>query len=197
MPIAAPSANRFGHISPTTAAHVLQDLDGRIDAVLDGGPSTVGVESTVFDVATRTIYRPGAVTAESIAEAIGEPVRMASATLTPEKTPEESPSPGMGERHYAPQARLILVDGPAAFREEIAKHPAADIGVMLPDGWDAGGAAAVFRWGPWDQPNTLARLLYLGLRMLDQRGAKVIVCPVPRGAGVGEALRDRLNRAAK
>jgi L-threonylcarbamoyladenylate synthase len=196
VPVAAPSANRFGRTSPTTAAHVLQDLDGRIDAVLDGGAATVGVESTVFDVTARTIYRPGAVTAEHIAEAIGEAVHMASST-TQEKPPEESPSPGMGQRHYAPNARLVLVESRKAFQDEIARHPPADVGVMLPDGWDPGGAAEAFRWGPWDRPDTLARLLYLGLRMLDQRGVKVIVCPVPQIAGIGEALRDRLMRAAK
>ena len=78
VPVAAPSANRFGHTSPTTAAHVLADLDGRIDAVLDGGATSVGVESTVLDVAARAIYRPGAVTAAMIAQVIGEEVRVVS-----------------------------------------------------------------------------------------------------------------------
>ena len=197
VPVAAPSANRFGRTSPTTAAHVLQDLDGRIDAVLDGGAATVGVESTVFDVAERTIYRPGAVTSANITDIIGEPVHMAAGSALQRESPEASPSPGMGQRHYAPNARLILVDSRKAFQDEIAKHPAAEVGVMLPDGWDPGGTAEAFRWGPWDRPDTLARLLYLGLRMLDQRGVKVIVCPVPQTGGIGEALRDRLTRAAK
>jgi L-threonylcarbamoyladenylate synthase len=197
VPIAAPSANRFGRTSPTAAAHVLEDLDGRIDAVLDGGAATVGLESTVFDVAGRTIYRPGAITAENIAETIGEPVHTASSSPTRQESHEASPSPGMGQRHYAPNARLVLVDSRAAFQDEIAKHPAAEIGVMLPDGWDPGAAAEAFRWGPWDRPDTLARLLYLGLRMLDRRQVKVIICPVPQTAGIGEALRDRLTRAAK
>jgi L-threonylcarbamoyladenylate synthase len=196
VPVAAPSANRFGRTSPTTAAHVLEDLDGRIDAVLDGGAATVGVESTVFDVVARTIYRPGAVTTEQLAEAIGEPVHMASST-TQVKSPEESPSPGMGQRHYAPNARLVLVESRKAFQDEVAKYRAAEVGVMLPDGWDPGSAAEAFRWGPWDRPDTLARLLYLGLRMLDQRGVKIIVCPVPQTGGIAEALRDRLTRAAK
>jgi L-threonylcarbamoyladenylate synthase len=198
VPIAAPSANRFGRTSPTTAAHVLQDLDGRIDAVLDGGAATVGVESTVFDVAARIIYRPGAVTAEHLAETIGEPVSTASSSkMQQEESHEASPSPGMGQRHYAPNAQLVLVEGRKAFQEEIAKYPAAEVGVMLPDGWDGGAAGAAFRWGPWDRPDTLARLLYLGLRFLDQRQVKVIICPVPQTAGIGEALRDRLTRAAK
>lgn len=103
----------------------------------------------------------------------------------------------MGERHYAPNARLVLVDGSALFAAEITRQPAADLGVMLPDGWDPGPAAHVFRWGPWENPETLARLLYLGLRMLDQSGVKTIVCPVPSPGGIADALRDRLSRAAK
>ncbi|HXE09239.1 MAG TPA: L-threonylcarbamoyladenylate synthase [Acidobacteriaceae bacterium] len=198
VPVAAPSANRFGRTSPTTAAHVLQDLDGRIDALLDGGAATVGVESTVFDVASRTIYRPGAVTAANLIEIIGEPVHLArSSPAQEQEPPESSPSPGMGQRHYAPAARLVLVDNRKAFEEEVAKHPAAEVGVMLPDDWDPGHAAEAFRWGPWDRPDTLARLLYLGLRFLDQRAVKVIVCPVPPPAGIGQALRDRLTRAAR
>jgi L-threonylcarbamoyladenylate synthase len=202
VPVAAPSANRFGHTSPTTAAHVLQDLDGRIDAVLDGGPATVGVESTVFDVAARAIYRPGAITAEMISQAIGEDVRVihpgeAASGTQPEAAESRSISPGMADRHYAPRARLVLAAGQAEFAAEIAKHPPAEVGVMLPDGWNAGAAAAVFRWGPWDNAEVLARLLYLGLRVLDDRGVSVIVCPLPPMAGLGEALRDRLEKAAK
>lgn len=197
IPLAAPSANRFGHTSPTTAAHVLADLDGRIDAVLEGGPSNVGVESTVFDVAARAIYRPGAITAEMIAPVIGEEVRIVRAEAGLQEPESQSASPGMAERHYAPRAQLVLVSDQASFAAEIAKHSPADVGVMLPDGWNAGHAAAVFRWGPWDNPEMLARLLYLGLRMLDDRGAKAIVCPLPQGAGMNEAIRDRLEKAAK
>jgi L-threonylcarbamoyladenylate synthase len=72
-----------------------------------------------------------------------------------------------------------------------------EAGVMLPDGWDAGSAAVVFRWGPWDSPEVLARLLFFGLRMLDDRGVKVIVCPLPEADGLGEAIRDRLEKAAR
>jgi len=201
VPVAAPSANRFGRPSPTTAAHVLQDLDGRIDAVLDGGQTTVGLESTVLDVAARAIYRPGAVTAAMIAEVIGEEVRVVSAAVKPEGPDgvEALPSPGMGMRHYAPRARLVLVEGKQEMLAETARHSGAELGVMLPDGWDVeiGGAAAVFRWGPWEDVETLARLLYLGIRVLDQRGVKVIVCPVPPAGGLGDALRDRLEKAAR
>ena len=196
VPVAAPSANRFGHTSPTTAEHVLADLDGRIDAVLDGGPATVGVESTVLDVEAMAIYRPGAVTAAMLSSMLGEDVRMVTAVGGIEGT-EGAVSPGMGMRHYAPRARLALVEGRRQMLEEIAKHPGAEVGVMLPDGWDFGAAAVQFRWGPWGDADTLARLLFLGLRMLDQRGVKVIVCPVPQMGGLGDALRDRLEKAAR
>jgi L-threonylcarbamoyladenylate synthase len=209
VPVAAPSANRFGHTSPTTAAHVLADLDGRIDAVLDGGATNVGVESTVLDVAARAIYRPGAVTAAMIAEVIGEVVRVvggvvkeaeadSSATLRNDKNAGVGlASPGMGMRHYAPLARVVLVSGQEELLHEVAKYPAQEVGVMLPDGWNAGGAGAIFRWGVWNDAETLARLLFAGLRMLDERGVNAIVCPVPEMGGLGDALRDRLEKAAR
>lgn len=195
VPVAAPSANRFGGPSPTTAAHVLADLDGRIDAVLDGGPTHVGVESTVFDLGARAIYRPGAVSAAMIMKVIGGKVEVV--TLPPRETAVEAlPSPGMGIRHYAPRAKLVLVEGQQALLDEIARHNGAEVGVMLPDEWQFGAAAVQFRWGPWDDAEILARLLYFGLRMLDSRQVKVIVCPVPQMDGLGEAIRDRLEKAA-
>jgi L-threonylcarbamoyladenylate synthase len=199
VPVAAPSANRFGGPSPTTAAHVLADLDGRIDAVLDGGPTNVGVESTVLDLAARAIYRPGAISAAMISRVIGDEVRVVTADLSGGRdTPEALPSPGMGIRHYAPRARLVLVGGQQAMLEEIGRHPGAEVGVMLPDDWNKASAEVVFRWGPWNDAHVLARLLYFGLRNLDERGAKVIVCPVPAmECGLGEALRDRLEKAAR
>ena len=197
VPVAAPSANRFGAPSPTTVAHVLAELDGRIDAVLDGGATSVGVESTVLDLGARAIYRPGAVTAAMISSMIGEEVRVVTPAKGGSATPEALPSPGMGMRHYAPRARLVLVDGQKAMLDEIASHDGAEVGVMLPDGWQSGAAAMPFRWGPWENAEVLARLLYFGLRLLDSRGVKVIVCPVPQMGGLGEALRDRLEKAAR
>jgi L-threonylcarbamoyladenylate synthase len=199
LPIAAPSANRFGGPSPTTAAHVLADLDGRIDAVLDGGPANVGVESTVLDLGARAIYRPGAVTAAMISKVIGGEVRMVTAEQVASESlaREALPSPGMGMRHYAPRARLVLVDGQQGLLKEVAKYNGPEVGVMLPDDWQFGAAGIQFRWGPWGNAEILARLLYFGLRSLDDRGAKVIVCPVPQMGGLGEALRDRLEKAAR
>src|SRR6185312_316069 len=108
VPVAAPSANRFGRISPTTAAHVLEDLDGRIDAVLDGGATQVGLESTVLDVTAdpMILYRPGAITAEQIA-AVAGPVIVHEAKMTSGAPAESLPSPGVGIRHYAPTAVLL------------------------------------------------------------------------------------------
>jgi len=80
---------------------------------------------------------------------------------------------------------------------EVAKHAAAEVGVMLPDGWNAGGAEEVFRWGTWEDAETLARRLFAGLRKLDERGVKAIVCPLPKMSGLGDALRDRLEKAAR
>jgi L-threonylcarbamoyladenylate synthase len=199
VPLAAPSANRFGGPSPTTAAHVLADLDGRIDAVLDGGSANVGVESTVFDLAALAIYRPGAVTAAMISRVIWDEVHVVTAAeaASAAAAPESLPSPGMGIRHYAPRARVVLVNGQREMLEEIARHKGTDVGVMLPDGWDPGGTNCLFRWGPWGDAEILARLLFFGLRNLDERGAKVIVCPLPQMGGLGEALRDRLEKAAR
>ncbi|HEX3570551.1 MAG TPA: L-threonylcarbamoyladenylate synthase [Acidobacteriaceae bacterium] len=198
LPVAAPSANRFGRPSPTTAAHVLADLDGRIDAVLDGGQANVGVESTVFDLAARAIYRPGAVSAAMISRVIGDEVRVVAVENRSSGAPQSLPSPGMGIRHYAPAAQMVLVADQRELLAEVAKYPPAEVGVMLPDGWDRGAAEMTFRWGPWNSADILARLLYFGFRLLDQRGVKVIVCPVPTADGpLGDAIRERLEKAAR
>ena len=205
VPVAAPSANRFGRTSPTTTAHVLSDLEGRIDAVLEGGATSVGVESTVLDVGAMTIYRPGAVTAEMIAAVAGE-VRIFQQNETPAAAPPESlPSPGVGLRHYAPRARLILVDVPPEIdlRQTVRNAvgslnlPTSNLGLMLPDGWYAPEAAHTYPWGPWDDKEILARRLFAGMRALDEAGVDVILCPLPSEDGVGLALRDRLRKAAR
>ncbi len=211
VPIAAPSANRFGHISPTTAAHVLQDLDGRIDAVLDAGPTTVGLESTVLDVSVSPmlLLRPGAVTLNQI-QAVAGPADVYTPPPdthrpdtprpdTSSTTPKGLPSPGFGLRHYAPRARLLLVDDPTSWSTTLRNlaDPATSLAVMLPDGWEPASAAHIFRWGPWDNPEILARRLYAGLRTLDDLGAATIVCPVPHAESFGGAIRDRLTKAAR
>jgi L-threonylcarbamoyladenylate synthase len=205
VPVAAPSANLFGRTSPTTAAHVLEDLDGRIDAVLDGGATSVGVESTVLDVGAMMIYRPGAVTAEMIASVVGEVTMFQAEAMELTKPPENLPSPGVGLRHYAPRAKLVLVDVDSDTHVGHALCPAIEhyegtselLGLMLPDDWDTHDAKYVFPWGQWGDKEVLARRLFAGLRMLDEAGATVIICPLPDANGVGLALRDRLQKAAR
>jgi L-threonylcarbamoyladenylate synthase len=200
VPVAAPSANRFGRISPTTAAHVLEDLDGRIDAVLDGGATSVGVESTVLDVGAMMIYRPGAVTAEMIATVVGEVKVFQAQAVDLSSAPESLPSPGVGLRHYAPRAKLVLVEAPTedALAQAVEQcGQSGEVGVMLPDGWNVLNAAQIFEWGIWGDNDTLARRLFAGLRVLDEAGVAVILCPLPEGDGIGVALRDRLKKAAR
>ena len=201
VPIAAPSANRFGHTSPTTAEHVLDDLDGRIGAVLDGGACLVGVESTVLDVceSPMILYRPGAISAEQIRSVAGAVESFVAAGDVGGGTasPESLPSPGVGIRHYAPRARLVLVSDAAELLVRSAMTRGDGLlGVMLPDAWDAGPGSEIYRWGAWDRHDVLAQRLFAGLRALDDEGVAVIVCPVPQGAGIAEAIRDRLAKAA-
>jgi L-threonylcarbamoyladenylate synthase len=205
LPIAAPSANLFGHTSPTTAAHVLADLDGRIDAVLDAGATTIGVESTVIDP-TQTpmvLYRPGAVSAEQLTAATGVAVQVfVPKTEEVGELPEALPSPGVGIRHYAPRAGLVLTLGSeealqSALRSELQNASKLEIGVLLPKNWSIGGSATIERWGRWDDAADLAAKLFAGLRALDQRGVSVILCPLPEPGGVADAIRDRLTKAAR
>jgi len=210
VPVAAPSANRFGHISPTTAQHVLDDLDGRIDAVLDAGPSPRGVESTVLDPspAPMVIYRPGAVTAEQLREVAGPVDIYESAGLLREIPAEAMPSPGVGVRHYAPRARLVLIEAAqtgaplseidACLAQAANREPGEQVGVMLPEGVAVPAAIAkerVFAWGRWNAPEELAQRLYAGLRALDAAGCTAILCPLPAAKGIGAAIRDRLQKA--
>jgi L-threonylcarbamoyladenylate synthase len=203
VPIAAPSANRFGHISPTTKEHVLADLDGRIDAIVDAGPTLHGVESTVLDPTRNpiVIYRPGAVTLEQIRAAAGPAILYEPAPKRLE-VPEGLPSPGVGIRHYAPRARLILIEAPdaelSAALVHAASHTQHHLGILLPRQFTqaAPAHATIFDWGSWTAPAELAARLYAGLRELDAAGCNIILCPLPPAEGIGAALRDRLRKAA-
>jgi len=190
-----------GHTSPTSAEHVLADLDGRIDAVLDAGPTNYGVESTVLDPCSdpMIIYRPGAVTLEQIRKIAG-PVEIYREARE-SRPPESLPSPGVGLRHYAPTARLVLVEAEltelAARMAEAARGLEAErVGVMLPAEVAApAGVAAIFSCGRWAEPEEMAHALYAGLRELDGKGCTVILCPLPPVEGIGAAIRDRLKKA--
>jgi len=204
VPLAAPSANQFGHTSPTTAAHVLDDLDGRIDAVLDAGPTSHGIESTVLDPcqSPMIIYRPGAVTAVQIRDTAGA-VEVFRENRPVKDTPQIAlPSPGVGMRHYAPRARLVLIDAspadlPLRLTEAAQCLRGEHLGVLSPEdlAWEFEGAI-IYSCGRSSAPEEMAHALYAGLRALDAQGCSVILCPVPSGEGIGAAIRDRLSKAA-
>lgn len=201
LPIAAPSANLFGHTSPTTAVHVLDDLNGSIDAVLDAGPSMIGLESTVLDP-TQTpmvLYRPGAVTSEQLTAATGVSVAAHLPTTADTSTIRESlPAPGVGLRHYAPRARLQLVDPtPQALDTALAELSAlAEVVVLLPEEWSLKRPARTVRWGRWSDHKNLAATLFAALRAADDLLPATILCPLPAPGGFADAIRDRLIKAA-
>jgi L-threonylcarbamoyladenylate synthase len=183
-PIAAPSANRSGRVSPTTAAHVMEELGGRIAAVLEGGECAVGLESTVLDLAGggAALLRPGGVPVEAIEAVIGQVGRPlplhagAAPTLR---------SPGMMLSHYAPSLKLRL-----EARDVAADEALLAFGPPLP------GAAVTFQLSASGDLREAAARLFAGLRTLDQPGLRGIAAmPVP-GEGLGAAILDRLQRAA-
>lgn len=188
--VAAPSANRFGRVSPTTAEHVVADLGDAVDYVLDGGPCAVGVESTIVDLSRGrpVLLRPGGLARAAI-EAITGPLASAD---------REAPAaPGTLASHYAPRAALIAVeidDVPAA----IASAPrGAKVGVLAPSSafarWPAMRATA---FALPDDVDGMARGLYAALRALDDADMEFVVAALPPAAGLGEAVGDRLRRAA-
>ncbi|BBE72161.1 L-threonylcarbamoyladenylate synthase [Oharaeibacter diazotrophicus] len=185
-PVAAPSANRSGHVSPTTADHVLVDLDGRIDAVVDGGPTRVGVESTIVAVTdgVARILRPGGIARAAIEAVVGAPV--ADGPASDDVAPL---APGMLTSHYAPAARVRL---DAA--EILPGEALLAFGPVPPPG--AERAVAVMNLSPAGDLVEAAANLFGMLRALDGAGtASLAVAPIP-AEGLGEAIRDRLARAA-
>jgi L-threonylcarbamoyladenylate synthase len=201
VPVAAPSANRFMRTSPTMAAHVLADLDGRIDCVLDGGPCAVGVESTVLDLTATPprILRPGAVTLEELREVTPEiagPMAAETALI--------ARAPGQMERHYAPRTPLVVFAGQGkraleAIRVEAQAALAQEkrVGVLLPEnetGALNGLDVRIESLGA-DLP-AVSRNLYAALRTLDNAGMDLLLTHTYDDEGLGLALNDRLRRAA-
>jgi len=181
-PVVAPSANRSGHVSPTLATHVLADLRGRIDLILDDGPCWVGVESTVVAlVEAPTLLRPGGLARAEIERVLGRPLATAAAHID-----EEAPmAPGMLASHYAPKATLRLnATAPRNGEALLAFGQAPDF------------AGTVFNLSPRGDLVEAAANLFSQLRALDAVGAAAVaVMPVPN-EGLGEAINDRLARAA-
>ncbi|MBI2930816.1 MAG: threonylcarbamoyl-AMP synthase [Planctomycetes bacterium] len=173
--VAAPSANRFGCVSPTTAQHVRDDLGDEVDFVLDGGPCAVGIESTIVDLSSGdfSILRPGGVTREALEEAIGRPVWPCSTG--------EVRAPGQLESHYAPRAEVVL-----ARREEVEAR-ARELRAR-------GRRVAVLSLAA--STEAAARELYAALREIDRQGYEVVVVSAPEEEGLGAALADRLRKAA-
>jgi L-threonylcarbamoyladenylate synthase len=202
IPIAAPSANLFSRPSPTRAAHVLQDLQGRIDIVIDGGPTQVGVESTVLDLArgVPTILRPGAVTREMLLEVLPRVDTREGAVAD---AAGAMASPGLLEKHYSPRARLTLYEGDAAaVAARIAEDARAQIlrgrsvGIIAADE-DPFDGAYVVRLGAAQDVAAVASRLYAALRELDEAGVDVILARgFPALSGLGVAIADRLRRAS-
>jgi L-threonylcarbamoyladenylate synthase len=186
--VAAPSANRFGNVSPTTAQAVADELSDNLaeaDQILDGGPCQVGVESTIVDCTgdVPRILRPGAVTAEMIEESTGLCVGASTVADGSAVNEKEIRVSGLLESHYAPVAKVDLDQSPLAGQGFIAM---AD--VATPDG--------VVRLAAPTTHEDFARVLYAALRAADERGLKSVVVAQPAGDGIAIAIRDRLMRAA-
>ena len=200
LPIAAPSANQFSRPSPTCAQHVIDDLDDLVDIVLDGGPTPIGLESTILSLVEDRprVLRPGGISMEALREALPnlcyEPSYLADDVLA-------APAPGAMLRHYSPRARVILYSGAddaevyAAMRAEIASHEC--IGILASDA-DALEFAdldvAIERLGA--NADEAARRLFAALRSLDQGGVDCILARAPEKQGLGLAVWDRLLRAS-
>jgi L-threonylcarbamoyladenylate synthase len=186
-PVVAPSANLSGHVSPTTAAHVQSDLEGRIDMIVDGGPVAVGVESTIVGCFEEPmLLRPGGLPRENIEHVLGRTLVQPPADA--ESDSAQPLAPGMLASHYAPQTRVRLnATGVEADEALLAFGPPAQ---------GADSAAAVMNLSPRGDLNEAAANLFGYLRALDARGASAIaVMPIPE-EGLGEAVNDRLRRAA-
>ena len=186
-PVVAPSANRSGHVSPTTARHVMDDLGGRIDFIVDGGPTSVGVESTIIGCLDRPVLlRPGGLPRERIEAVLGQALEDAPAEPADPGAPI---APGMMESHYAPRAQLRLqVDRVNPGEALLA------FGARMPPGIEQ--AALVLNLSPGGDLVEAATNLFSDLRTLDQADiATIAVMRVP-DEGLGEAINDRLARAA-
>ncbi|MDP1569045.1 MAG: L-threonylcarbamoyladenylate synthase [Vicinamibacterales bacterium] len=213
VPVAAPSANRFSRPSPTRAAHVLEDLEGRVDLVLDAGATDIGVESTVLDLTVDPplVRRPGGVSLEALREVLPEVAivdRVADAAVAQE-------APGQLLRHYAPRAPLTCYDGaPALVVTRLAAEARAQVGAGLRIGilaseedllalapmvaaLGARGRVETRAYGSRRDPARAARELFEALRGLDATGVDRMLAAMPATGGIGRAMRDRLMRAAE
>jgi L-threonylcarbamoyladenylate synthase len=185
-PIAAPSANRFGKTSPTTAEHVIDQLAGRFDAIIDGGASRVGVESTVLSLvgSDPVLLRPGGITIEEIEQVIG-PIK-----IKEHSGKEAFDSPGMFPSHYAPRTPMIVVDDPKLYSHE------PHIAVMLFGEPEVAYAGTVFMLSSRGDDRDAAAKLYQTMRLIDEGDFRLIVAQRLPDRGMGTAVNDRMGRAS-
>lgn len=194
--IAAPSANRFGRVSPTTAAHVLADLGEEVDLILDGGSCRVGVESTIVDLTGErpVVLRTGGVSLDRLAEVLGHDVEI---ELSAAPNTRGARAPGMLEAHYAPSARVVL-----SSESDVVDALVHELGTASgPVGLLAGSALLglpedIVELEPAGSADHYASVLYSRLRQADRLGLSVLVCVPPPAVGVGLAVHDRLRRAS-
>jgi L-threonylcarbamoyladenylate synthase len=198
LPIAAPSANSSGKPSPTTAAHVIEDLEGKIAGILDGGPTGVGVESTVVDCTEPipVILRPGGITKEQLEAVVGE-VKVDPALTDGQSKPK---SPGMKYRHYAPNAPLYLVNGRKEFIQKLVTEKKLEgfrVGVLTTEeNKHQYSADAILACGKRAELETVASSLYEVLRRFNQEKVDIIFSEIFPNIGVGHAIMNRLQKAA-
>lgn len=187
--IAAPSANRFGKVSPTSAQHVHAELGGDVDFILDGGECEVGVESTIVDVTdvTPRLLRPGGLAREELERVLGQPLALATHAT-------DVRAPGMLESHYAPRAGLWLVTA-ARLHEEATARLASGARVVVLASASVQRPAGVVSLPVPDDAAGFAKVLYARLREADALGDVILAVP-PEVTGLGLAVRDRLQRAA-
>ena len=206
VPVVAPSANRFTRPSATSAQHVLTDLEGRVDLVLDGGPTQIGLESTVLDLTSDPplVLRPGGVTLEALRQHIPTVERFQQPLAMDDEAARPA-SPGMLSKHYAPQAEMQVFSGPAQAVLEQMQSVAAElnasggrVGVLVVDE-DQGyfENCTLARLGSQNDLAQVAHNLFSALRSLDEQGVEVILARLFDPAGLGATLNDRLLRAAE
>lgn len=204
-PLAAPSANTSGMPSPTTAAHVIHDMEGKIAAVVDGGPCEVGVESTVITLCTRVprILRPGRVTPEELAEVLGE-VEVDDAVLAQLAEGAVAASPGMKYKHYSPKAEVYIVDGSAKGFADYVNAKAAEraanggtVAALVFTGEEHLMDCLTLPFGAEEDSLSQASHLFDDLRHADELGVTDIYVRCPSAEGVGLAVMNRLLRSAE
>jgi len=189
--IAAPSANRFGSISPTMAQHVREDLGDAVDLIVDGGRSDIGLESTIVDASGErpAILRPGGVSAEAISEALGVQVGIPGRSLV--RAPGQHPS------HYAPRARVLLAPPERIVEEGVRLvRDGHRVGLLLPAAAERPAEPGLVVLVAPEPPEAFAHEMYELLREFDRQECDVVVTSVPPERGLGLAIADRLRRAA-